>query len=82
MARLKIIIPENYKQAFAIPIRINDINNGNYIRNHAFVSILHDASVQWSHRYNFTEFNIDRVGITMSDLEIKFTKEYFLWQYY
>ncbi len=47
MARLEIIIPENYKAAFAIPILINDINYGNYIGNDAFVSILHDASVQW-----------------------------------
>lgn len=77
MARVKINIPENFIVAFAIPVRINDINYGNHVGNDAFVSILHEARVQWLHQHNYTELNIDGVGLIMSDLEIEFKKESF-----
>lgn len=77
MARVQITIPENYIAAFVIPVRINDINYGNHVGNNAFVSILHEARVQWLHQHNFTELNIEGIGLLMSDLEIEFKKESF-----
>ena len=75
MARVKVNIPENCIAAFTIPVRISDINYGNHVGNDSFVSILHEARVQWLHQHNFTELNIGGVGLIMSDLEIEFKKE-------
>lgn len=47
MARVKLNIPENIISVIIIPVRINDINYGNHVGNDAFVSIIHEARVQW-----------------------------------
>lgn len=77
MARVKINIPENIISVITIPVRINDINYGNHVGNDAFVSIIHEARVQWLRQHNFTELHIDGIGVIMSDLEIEFKKESF-----
>lgn len=75
MARVKLNIPENIISVIIIPVRINDINYGNHVGNDAFVSIIHEARVQWLKQHNFTELNIDGIGLIMGDLEIEFKKE-------
>lgn len=77
MGRVKINIPENIIAVVTIPIRIGDINYGNHVGNDSFVSIIHEARVQWLSQHNFAELNIDGVGLIMSDLEIEFKKEAF-----
>ena len=77
MARVKINIPGNCIAAFSIPVRISDLNYGNHVGNDAFVSILHEARVQWLRQHNYTELNIEGIGLIMSDLEIEFKKESF-----
>ena len=77
MARVKIVIPENKIASFTIPVRISDINYGNHVGNDSIISIIHEARVQWLSQYNFTELNIDGIGLIMSDLEIEFKKESF-----
>ena len=77
MARVKVIIPENKMALIKIPVRINDINYGNHVGNDAFVSIIHEARVQWLSHHNFTELNVDGVGLIMSDLVLEFKKEAF-----
>jgi acyl-CoA thioester hydrolase len=77
MARVKIVIPDNKIGSFVIPVRISDVNYGNHVGNDSFISILHEARVQWLDQYNYTELNIDGIGLIMSDLEIEFKKESF-----
>ena len=77
MARVKINIPGNCIAAFSIPVRITDLNYGNHVGNDAFVSILHEARVQWLRHNSYTELNIEDIGLIMSDLEIEFKKESF-----
>lgn len=77
MGRVKINIPENIIAVVTIPVRIGDINYGNHVGNDSFVSIIHEARVQWLSQHNFTELNIDGVGLIMSDLEMEFKKEAF-----
>lgn len=77
MARVKINIPENIIAIVTIPVRISDINYGNHVGNDAFASIIHEARVQWLNQHNFTELDIDGVGLIMSDLVIEFKKESF-----
>jgi acyl-CoA thioester hydrolase len=77
MARVKIEFPEKVIGTVSIPVRINDINYGNHVGNDAFVSIIHEARVQWLKEHNFSELNIDSASLIMSDLAIEFKKESF-----
>lgn len=77
MARIKIEIPEKIIGTFIIPIRIADINYGNHVGNDAFVSIIHEARMQWLQLYSYTELKIEGNGLIMSDLAIEFKNESF-----
>ena len=77
MARIKIDIPEKIIATFHIPVRIADINYGNHVGNDAFVSIIHEARMQWLQQYGYTELNIEGTGLIMSDLTVEFKNESF-----
>ncbi len=77
MARIKIEIPGRVIASFHIPIRIADINYGNHVGNDAFVSIIHEARLQWLQQYGYTELNIVGIGLIMSDLALEFKNESF-----
>jgi acyl-CoA thioester hydrolase len=77
MARIKIDIPEKTIGTFIIPVRIADINYGNHVGNDAFVSIIHEARMQWLKQYDYTELKIEGIGLIMSDLAIEFKSESF-----
>lgn len=77
MARIKIEIPEKIIGSYQVPIRIADINYGNHVGNDAFVSIVHEARVQWLQQYGYTELKVEAVGLIMSDLSIEFKNESF-----
>ena len=77
MARIKIDIPEKVIGTFTIPVRIADINYGNHVGNDAFVSIIHEARMQWLKQYDYTELKVEDIGLIMSDLAIEFKSESF-----
>ena len=77
MARIKIDIPDKIIGTFFIPVRIADINYGNHVGNDAFVSIIHEARMQWLKQYDYTELKIEGIGLIMSDLVLEFKSESF-----
>ncbi len=77
MPRVKIIFPDKYLTTVFIPIRITDINYGNHLGNDSFVSIIHEARVQFLKEKGFSELNIGGAGLIMSDLAIEFKGEAF-----
>ncbi len=77
MARVKIEIPEQFIASFIIPVRIADINYGNHVGNDAFVSIIHEARMQWLQQHGYTELNIEGIGLIMGDLSVEFKNESF-----
>lgn len=77
MARVKLIMPENSIAVVTVPVRISDINYGNHLGNDAFVSIIHEARMQWLMQYGFTELNIEGTGLILADLAIEFKNESF-----
>lgn len=77
MARIKLDIPESFIANFTIPIRIADINYGNHVGNDAFVSIIHEARMQWLQLHGYTELKIETIGLIMSDLAFEFKAESF-----
>jgi len=68
MPRIKIEFPEKI---------FTDINYGNHVGNDSFVSIIHEARVQWLQQHQLSELNIGGAGLIMSDLAIEFKSESF-----
>lgn len=77
MARIKIEFPENIIARLTIPVRITDINYGNHLGNDALVGIIHESRVQWLKKNNYTELDIDGIGLIMSDLAVEYINESF-----
>ncbi len=77
MARIKLTIPERMIFTVIIPVRITDINYGNHLGNDAVAGIIHEARVQWLKKHNYSELNIEDVGLIMSDLAIEYINESF-----
>ena len=77
MGRIKLDITGRAIGSFTIPIRIADINYGNHVGNDAFVSIIHEARMQWLKQYGYTELQVEGIGLIMSDLAIEFKNESF-----
>ena len=75
MARIKIDFPDNIIASIKLKVRIGDINYGNHVGNDAFVSLIHEARLQWLLQNNFSEINAGGTGLIMADLGIEFKKE-------
>jgi acyl-CoA thioesterase FadM len=77
MARIKLVLPTHKIGFFTIPIRISDINYGNHVGNDAYVSIIHEARMQWLKTNGYTEMDFAGTGLIMSDIAIEFKQESF-----
>jgi len=75
MARVKLELPEKFLTTITIPIRITDLNYGKHVGNDSFVSIIHEARVQWLHQHHLSELGINGTGLIMSDLAVEFKQE-------
>jgi len=70
MSRLKLNIPERYLFSTEIPVRITDLNYGRHLGNDALLAIIHEARVRFLSHFNYTESDIEGVGIMMADAAI------------
>lgn len=77
MARVKFEIPQRFPFSTEIPIRISDINYGGHLGNDAVLTIVHEARIQFLQNFGYTEFNIEGLGIMMTDAVIVYTAEGF-----
>jgi acyl-CoA thioester hydrolase len=75
MARVKLELPTVFLATITIPIRITDLNYGKHVGNDSFVSIIHEARVQWLYQHQLSELGINGTGLIMSDLAIEFKQE-------
>ncbi len=77
MARIKIVLPEKFSFNCKIPIRITDINYGGHVGNDAFLSIIHEARVQFLQHHGYSEMNLGGASMIMADAAIEFKGELF-----
>ena len=78
MPRIKLLPPETFFNIqIKIPVRITDINYGDHVGNDSFVSIIHEARMQFLQHHGFTELNIEGIGLIMSELIVEFKNESF-----
>lgn len=77
MARIKIALPEKFSFNCKINIRITDINYGGHVGNDAFLSIIHEARMQFLRFHGYSEMNLAGVSLIMADAAIEFKGELF-----
>lgn len=77
MARIKIDLPESFAFSTTIPIRITDVNYGGHVGNDTFLSIIHEARVQFLQSFGFNEKDIGGSALIMGDVAITFKSELF-----
>ncbi len=77
MARVKLEIPKHIHYTTELPLRISDINYGGHLGNDAVLSLIHEVCIRFLLQHKFTEFDIDGVGIIMSDAVLVFKSESF-----
>ena len=77
MARIQINFPEKNIFATEIKIRITDLNYGGHLGNDTMLSLLHEARVRFLKHFNYSEMDVEGVGIIMADAAIQFKTEAF-----
>ncbi|MBS1626406.1 MAG: thioesterase family protein [Bacteroidetes bacterium] len=75
MERIKINLPETFSFTTSIQIRITDLNYGGHVGNDSFLSIIHEARIQFLNYYGYSELNVEGVGLIMADVAIEYKKE-------
>lgn len=77
MARIKIVLPDQFPYSTSIPVRITDLNYGGHVGNDAILSLIHEARMQFLASHGLTELEFDAVSLIMSDVGIEFKNEAF-----
>ena len=67
MARIKIELPDIFSFQAEIAVRITDLNYGGHVGNDTYLSIIHEARLQFLDHFGFSEMDIEGVGTIMSD---------------
>jgi len=75
MPRIKLSLPDKIHFTSEVSIRITDLNYGNHLANDKILSLCHQARVELLSHFNYDEFNIEGIGIIMSDAAIQFITE-------
>ena len=58
-------------------IRIGDINYGGHLANDAILALVHEARLRFLASYNYSEKNIEGLGLIMTDAAIIYKNEAF-----
>lgn len=77
MSRVQIDLPENFIFKTSIEIRIGDINYGGHVGNDKFLSIMHEARLQFLNKFGYSEMNIENQSLILADAAIEFKAELF-----
>jgi acyl-CoA thioesterase FadM len=75
MDRIKLQLPETFAFSIDLPIRITDLNYGGHVGNDAFLSLLHEARMQFLQQYGYTELQFEGCGLIMADVAIEYKHE-------
>jgi len=75
MERVKVNLPAHFSFSTHIKIRITDINYGGHVGNDSFLSLIHEARLQYLAHYGYSEMDVEGVGLIMADVALEFKKE-------
>jgi acyl-CoA thioester hydrolase len=72
-----LTLPKTFLFSTEIPIRINDINYGGHLGNDAVLSLVHEARIRFLQSLGYSEFDIEGVGMMMTDAVVVYSSEGF-----
>ena len=75
MNRIRLEMPIEFVFSTIIPIRITDLNYGGHIGNDTFLSLLHEARLQYYLHFGYSEMNLGGFSTIMADVAIEYKKE-------
>lgn len=75
MDRIKLQLPEQFTFTTELPIRITDLNYGGHVGNDVFLSLIHEARMQFLHHHGYSELNFAGTGVIMADAAIEYRHE-------
>ncbi len=75
MSRIKIDLPESFSFSTSLSVQITDLNYGAHVGNDKVLSFLHEARVRYLQTLGYTEFNMEGIGLIMSDAALIFKDE-------
>jgi acyl-CoA thioester hydrolase len=77
MARIKLEMPSEYIFKTDMDIRIGDINYGGHLANDAILSLVHEARLRFLASFNYSEKDVEGLGLIMTDAAILYKNEAF-----
>jgi YbgC/YbaW family acyl-CoA thioester hydrolase len=77
MPRIKIELPDSFIYSTSMEVRITDLNYGAHVGNDKVLSFLHEARIRFLQSLNYSEFNLEGVGMIMADAALEFRSEMF-----
>ena len=77
MNKIKLELPKEFSFHTFIPVRITDVNYGGHVGNDTFLSLLHEARMQFLGHHHLSEMDFAGASLIMRDVAIEFRKEVF-----
>jgi acyl-CoA thioester hydrolase len=77
MGRLKLEMPSEYIFTTDMEVRIGDVNYGGHVGNDSILTLAHEARLRFLSEYNYSEKDIEGLGLVMIDAAILFKNQAF-----
>lgn len=78
MARIEIKIPDEKIFSTKLSVRVYDVNYGKHLGNDSVLSIAHEARVRLFSSHDYSEIDVEGLGIIQTDCAIVYKSEAFL----
>lgn len=75
MERVKLHYTGPFNFFATIPVRITDLNYGGHVGNDVFLSLIHEARLQFLKHHGFTELEFAGAGIIIADAAVEYKRE-------
>lgn len=76
MARVKFALPEVPKLfSLRLQVRVSDLNYGGHLGNDRVLGLCHEVRVAWLAKHQYSELDVDGVGLIMADAMIMYQAE-------
>jgi acyl-CoA thioester hydrolase len=78
MEKIRIEFPDRIHFSTRLQVRVSDLNYGGHLGNDRVLTLAHEARVLFFRSMGYTELDIERVGIIMTDAAVVYKSEAFL----
>lgn len=75
MERIKVTLPSAFQFSTFLSIRVTDINYGGHVGNDVFLSLVHEARLQFLQHFGYSELDFEGTGLIMADAAIEYKRE-------